>query len=344
MVQSDNIKKRGKRNYEKTKENYEFILICIVAIMSLPSISSAASIEQSLPNAESGWTRYKYDSKEITYYGGTWKYDSTWTLAYNSPYQLNGTGFKFNFVGTKFRLISALYHSSSKAITVKIDGVAVDIFSTYPEPASANDRSAPLLSYEKTGLENKEHYVEFINNTDQYLLSIQAIDIDEGGILKPYSKQIDVEESNLLKFVAEVGETIQLSVNDNLDKNTEMKWTSSAPSITTIDNQGKVTGVKPGNAAITVKNADGTYTDTINILVIESEPQLAVDINVGDSRRMTIDDLVGTTNATWTSNDETIATVDNKGKVTAVAVGTTYMTVKDDKGNEVGKIYVRVRN
>ncbi|WP_408609829.1 Ig-like domain-containing protein [Konateibacter massiliensis] len=37
-------------------------------------------------------------------------------------------------------------------------------------------------------------------------------------------------------------------------------------------------------------------------------------------------------------------TVDNRGKVTAVAAGTTYITVQDDQGNEVGKIYIRVRN
>lgn len=153
----------------------------------------------------------------------------------------------------------------------------------------------------------------------------------------------DVSQSTL-KVVEEVGETIQLSVNDNLSLNTNMNWSSSNSSVATVDNQGVVTGVTPGNAVITVTNAAGTYKETINILVIESESQLAVDLNVGDTRRLTIDDLAGTANATWTSNDQLVATVDSKGKVTAIASGDTYITIKDDQGNEIGKIYVRVRN
>ncbi len=85
-----------------------------------------------------------------------------------------------------------------------------------------------------------------------------------------------------------------------------MNWSSSDSAIATVDDQGIVTGVAPGNAVITVTNADGTYTETINILVIESEPQLAIDLNVGDTRRLTIDDLTDTVNAIWTSNDEAI--------------------------------------
>ena len=66
-------------------------------------------------------------------------------------------------------------------------------------------------------------------------------------------------------------------------------------------------------------------------------------MKVGDTRRLTVDDLAETSNATW-SEDTNVATVDNKGKVTAVAVGNTYIIVKDDQGNEIGKLYVRVRN
>lgn len=123
-----------------------------------------------------------------------------------------------------------------------------------------------------------------------------------------------------------------------------MKWSSSDSSIATVDSKGVVTGVAPGDAVITVTNEDGTYQETINILVIDSEPQLAVDLKVGDTRRLTVDDLAEISNATWSSEDTNVATVDNKGKVTAVTVGNTYIIVKDDQGNEIGKLYVRVRN
>lgn len=405
---------------KKLKKILSLFLICVVAIMSLPFVSSAATVGQSLASPEDGWQRYQYDCGKINFYGTKWGLGSQ-TLSYVSQWQVKGAGFKFKFSGTKFRIVAAKWSTFSKNITVKIDGVNVDTASFY----SSSNVSAPVLMYEKTGLDSGEHEVEFINNTAEYL-SFFAVDIDDTGSLLEYDKissltatasestitlnwdivenaasyniyrsttkggpyntvyntsnvnsfvdtdvtpgtiyyyvvsaivsnnessnsnevYANIEEKSIssLKVVAEVGENIQLSVNNDLSQNTIMTWTSSDSSIASVDSQGVVTGVAPDNAVITVTNADGTYKETINILVIESELQLAVDLNIGDTRRLTVDDLTDTVNATWTSNDETIATVDSKGKVTAVSPGTTFVTVKDDQGNEIGKIYVRVRN
>lgn len=196
--------------------------------------------------------------------------------------------------------------------------------------------------------EKKEFYISNTNMYSKYRVNISA---NNGYFLYTALGELEMMETvgqaspqTALKVVEEVGQTIQLSVNNNLSYNTQMTWSSSDSTIASVDNQGRVTGVKPGDAVITVTNADGTYTDSINILVIEVEEQLAVDLNVGDSRRLTVDDLADTANVTWSSDDSNVATVDSKGKVTAVAQGTTYITVKDDQGNEIGKIYVRVRN
>ncbi|WP_081741833.1 Ig-like domain-containing protein [Ruminiclostridium josui] len=70
----------------------------------------------------------------------------------------------------------------------------------------------------------------------------------------------------------------------------------------------------------------------------------AVDLAVGDTCRLTVGDLKNTTKTTWTSYDSEIATVSNKGKVTAVDEGLTYITATDEQGNELGRIYIRVRN
>jgi uncharacterized protein YjdB len=71
--------------------------------------------------------------------------------------------------------------------------------------------------------------------------------------------------------------------------------------------------------------------------------QLAIDLRVGDTRRLTVDDLTDTVSATLASNSQAVATVSDTGKITAVGVGTTYVTATDDQGNEIGKILVRVR-
>lgn len=85
------------------------------------------------------------------------------------------------------------------------------------------------------------------------------------------------------------------------------------------------------------------YTETINVLVIELELQLAVDLNVGEKCRLTYDNLTNTAKVTWEIDDATIATVSSKGKVTAKGEGLTYITVNDEAGNELGRIFVRVR-
>jgi fibronectin type 3 domain-containing protein len=148
-----------------------------------------------------------------------------------------------------------------------------------------------------------------------------------------------------LKVVLEPTESLQLSVDDNLAINTNMTWTSSDNTVATVNEKGVVTALAPGNTVITVKSPDDTYTDYINVLVVEdaSDYRLAIDLKVGQSARLTVDDLTNTVNATWEPMDSAIANVTSKGKVTALKKGLVLFTAKDEEGNVIGKVYVRVR-
>jgi len=150
-------------------------------------------------------------------------------------------------------------------------------------------------------------------------------------------------ESAALKLVLEKNEVKQLSVSEDLSDNTELTWTPSDTTIATVDANGKVKALKPGNTVITCTSSDGEYTDTINVLVVDLDYQLAVDLLIGEKCRLTVDDLKDTTNVTWTVNDPTIATITSKGKVTAVGEGLTFITATDEGGKEIGKIFIRVR-
>lgn len=167
-----------------------------------------------------------------------------------------------------------------------------------------------------------------------------------GGQFAWGSKATEVSSRTKLKVVLEPKEELHLSVEDDLEENTKMKWTSYNNSVATVDGNGVVTAVKPGNTVITVTNQDGSYTDIINVLVVEDakDYRLAVDLKVGKSCRLTIDDATDTIPATWTSMDPTIATVSSKGKVTAVGKGLTIITATDADGNDIGQVYVRVRD
>lgn len=157
---------------------------------------------------------------------------------------------------------------------------------------------------------------------------------------------VTYEKENNLKVVMEVKEKLQLSVEDNLDENLNMTWTSSDEGVATIDENGVVTALKKGHTIIKVISKDGTYTDKIHILVVEDalELRLALDMKVGMKRRVTIDDLTDTKPVKWTSMDSEIATIDAKGKITAVKKGLVLITATDENGDIVGTIYVRVRN
>lgn len=162
---------------------------------------------------------------------------------------------------------------------------------------------------------------------------------------EPIADQTTPATEAKLKVVLEVSEALQLSVDDDLNVNTQMAWTSSDQTVATVNEKGIVTAIAPGNTIITVKSVDGSYTDYINVLVVENadDYRLAIDLNVGGTARLTADDFTNTTNVTWAPMDSSIANVTSKGKVTALSKGLVLITAKDNEGNIIGRVYVRVR-
>lgn len=163
-----------------------------------------------------------------------------------------------------------------------------------------------------------------------------------GGQFSWGSKVEEIGE-NVLKLVLEKNEVKQLSVSEELSDNTNFTWVSSNPAVATVDANGKVKALKPGDTVITCTSADGEYTDKINVLVVDLNYQLAVDLLIGEKCRLTVDDLKDTAKVTWAVNDPSIATVSNKGRVTAVSEGLTFVTATDETGKIIGQIYIRVR-
>ncbi|MFW5436873.1 bacterial surface protein [Paenibacillus apiarius] len=157
------------------------LLVSILMFLVIPvSAVFGAGLGEASQEPETGWARFNYDHEYFTYVGEPWRPCKN-SSCYSSEWQTSGAAIKFNFTGTKLRYISNTWWSSSKSINVIIDGVQVEPFSLY-----GNDDNLPKIMYEKTGLENKEHSIEIINNTMEYL-HLKAIDLDETGELKPFN-------------------------------------------------------------------------------------------------------------------------------------------------------------
>ena len=101
----------------------------------------------------------------------------------------------------------------------------------------------------------------------------------------------------------------------------------------TVDENGKVTAVSPGEATITATTEDGSYTDTCTVTVnkriidvtgitVSPESLTLTEGETGDLTAAIEPEDADNKNVTWSSSDEAVATVDENGKVTGVSEGT----------------------
>ena len=132
-------------------------------------------------------------------------------------------------------------------------------------------------------------------------------------------------------------------------------WTSSDESVATVDETGTVTAVAAGEANVTasVKDADIAASTHIKVVVTPTgvvAPE-SIDLVTNSENTKDLDAKLVPADATdvklaYESSDESVATVDETGKVTAVANGectiTTYVTAKteDAEASELSAVAV----
>lgn len=134
-----------------------------------------------------------------------------------------------------------------------------------------------------------------------------------------------------------------------------IEWTSSDESVATVDETGTVTAVAAGEANVTasVKDADIAASTHIKVVVTPTgvvAPE-SIDLVTNGENTKDLDAKLVPADATdvklaYESSDESVATVDETGKVTAVANGectiTTYVVAdaKDADASELSAVAV----
>lgn len=151
-------------------------------------------------------------------------------------------------------------------------------------------------------------------------------------------------------------EILTATVSPATAANKSLRWTSSNTDVATIDANGKVNAVANGMAVITVSTVDGGFTAQCTVTVSEKQTEvvavenvklnktsLTLDIGESESLKATVTpEEAANKNVTWSSNDEDVASVDAKGKVTAISRGTATITVRTEDGNFAAQCKVTV--
>ena len=132
--------------------------------------------------------------------------------------------------------------------------------------------------------------------------------------------------------------------------NKKETWSSNNSSVATVEN-GTVIAVSGGNATITVTTEDGNHTATCEVVVTDLVPvtgvtlsQTELSLEKGETADLTATvSPADATNqkVTWSSNNTTVATVEN-GKVTAVSGGKATISVTTEDGNHTATCEVTV--
>ena len=172
-------------------------------------------------------------------------------------------------------------------ITLKIGG------GNYPDSAYvALCNAAGNVLVKKTGL-NDEGYTNQTIDGSAYIGTycfIKVVDNAKGGF-----GHINVDDIKIPLGIAVTGvslnkstttiivaknETLVAAISPSNATNQNVTWSSDNSSIATVDATGKVVGVAPGTARITVTSADGAKTAFCDVTII-AQPYLVLDFETG---------------------------------------------------------------
>jgi uncharacterized protein YjdB len=120
--------------------------------------------------------------------------------------------------------------------------------------------------------------------------------------------------------------TICEGANTNVSPTVNGSWTSTNPSVASVNNAGLVTGISAGSATfVFTQSSTGCLSDATAPITVNARPNIAITGNspicVGSTTT-----LSPTSGGTWTSTNNSIASVTNGGIVTGLNAGNVRFT------------------
>ena len=240
--------------------------------------------------------------------------------------------------GTRIRVSPDTASFTALADTVRLVAEAIDENGDAIEEVEANWSSsdAAVVAVSSTGL------VKAVGNGSAEITATAGSATATATI--EVSQEADALEVSPASHTLEEGETVQLAA-DVVDANGypipgyDFTWSSDDEAVATVSSTGLVTSKEEGSAEIAAK-ADGTdFTGVASIVVhaeavdrIRVSPDAATFTALADTVRLIAESIdengnaIEEVDASWSSSDRAVATVDSDGLVTAVDNGSAEIT------------------
>ncbi len=151
--------------------------------------------------------------------------------------------------------------------------------------------------------------------------------------------------------------TLVAVVNPSDATDRTITWSSSNPTVASVDKNGMVRGISVGSAVITVKTNDGGKTATCNVTValLPNTPIKVTGVSfsqksysIGKNKTITLSPIITPSNATnkavtWKSSNSKVASVDSSGLVKGNSAGTITITVTTQDGKKTATCKIVVK-
>lgn len=168
---------------------------------------------------------------------------------------------------------------------------------------------------------------------------------------------ITLDRDSLTLKVGEVAKLTAIITPQNAT-NQNLVWESRNDLVATVDNDGNITAISPGYVLISVIAIDQKQTASCIVSVKEKTSEVipvsgiyidkdSLTLTVGSTEKLAA--IILPQNATnknviWESRDNSVATVDNNGNVTAIAPGYVLISVTSEDQGETGYCMVSVKD
>lgn len=230
------------------------------------------------------------------------------------------------FIGEESQLTASVSPNDKRYLPIQW-------FSDHENVATVKDGLVKAISQGRTSIEAMS-----IDGTQGYSSVTVSLPITE----------IKLSDTNLNMYVGN-NQKITATVLPEEALLKDLSWSSNNAAVATVDQAGDVTAVGTGTATITAVSLNGTVS-TCKIVVTQPVTNISLNKSVlslvtGGIETLTASiapENTSNKNVTWSSSDESVAKVNQTGKVTAIKAGTAVITVTTEDAKKTATCNVTV--